>query len=108
MENTYISLTENAYDVIMTSFLSNFFENFNLSSSYKGLSPHQIWFNLNQGKQSYGGDGFRHPQVEDVLNRPGEIGLNSTKIAKKPRNREMKIFFRYLKRILFCIKLPFQ
>ena len=32
--------------------LSNFFENVNLSSSYDGLSPHQIWFNLEQGKQS--------------------------------------------------------
>ena len=35
--------------------LFNLFENANFYSSYKGLSPHQIWFNLNQGKQSYGG-----------------------------------------------------
>ena len=36
-------------------FLSNFFEKLNLSSSYEGLSPHQFWFNLDQGKQSYRG-----------------------------------------------------
>ena len=55
---------------------SKFFENVNLSSSYDGLSPYQIWFNLEQGKQNYGGG--RNPllsQVENVLNCPGEIGL---------------------------------
>ena len=56
---------------------SNFFENVNLSSSYDGLSPYQIWFNLEQGKQSYGGGAeSAPPPVENVLNRPGEIGLN--------------------------------
>ena len=35
--------------------LSNLFENVNLSSCYDGLSPHQICFNLDQGKQSYAG-----------------------------------------------------
>ena len=53
--------------------MSNFFENLSLSSSYEGLSPHQIWFNLDQGKQSYvGGGGV---EVENVLNRLGETGL---------------------------------
>ena len=33
--------------------LSNFYENVNLSSSCNGLSPHQIWFNLDQGNRSY-------------------------------------------------------
>ena len=75
-ENTHISLAENAYDVIMMSPFVQFFENVNFSSSYKGLSAHQIWFNLGQGKQSYGGGGAESaPQVENVLNRPGEIGL---------------------------------
>ena len=35
--------------------LSDFFENVNLFSSYDGLSSHQIWFDLDEGKQSYGG-----------------------------------------------------
>ena len=35
----------------------------------------QIWFNLDQGKQNYGGGAESAPQVENVLNRPGEIGL---------------------------------
>ena len=61
-------------------FLSNFFENFNLSFSYERLSPHQIWFNLGQGKQSYGGGGI--PQVENVLNRPGEIGLKNFPVVE--------------------------
>ena len=63
----------------MTSPFVQFFENVNFSSSYKGLSAHQIWFNLGQGKQSYGG-GWQNPpppQDENVLNRPGEIGLKS-------------------------------
>ena len=71
---TYIWLAENAYDVNMTSPFVKFFENVNLSSSYDRLSPHQIWFNLDQGNQSYGG-GRNPPQVENVLNRPCEIGL---------------------------------
>ena len=46
------------------------------SSSCKGLSAHQIWVNLSQGKQSYGGEAeSAPPQVENVLNRPGVIGL---------------------------------
>ena len=50
---------------------------FNFSSSYKGLSAHQIRFNFGQGKQSYGGgqNPPPPPQVENVLNCPGEIGL---------------------------------
>ena len=56
-------------------FLSNFFENLNLSS-YEGLSPQKGWFNLDQGKQSYRGGGADFtPQVENVLNRQGETGL---------------------------------
>ena len=59
--------------------LFDFLENVNLSSSDDGLLPHQIWFNLDKGKQSYGGGGVGEaesaPQVENVLNRPGEIGL---------------------------------
>ena len=35
--------------------LSDFFEDINLFSSYDGLSSHQIWFDLDEGKQSYGG-----------------------------------------------------
>ena len=60
----------------MTSPFVHFFENVNLSSSYDRLSPNQIWFNLDQGNQSYEGGGRNPlPQVENVLNRPGEIGL---------------------------------
>ena len=36
-------------------FLSNCFESVNLFSSYDGLSAHQIWFDLSQRQQSYGG-----------------------------------------------------
>ena len=62
----------------MTSPFLQFFENVNFSSSYKGLSAHQIWFNLGQGKAKLrrGGGGIRPPQVESVLNRPSEIGLS--------------------------------
>ena len=61
----------------MTSLFVQYFENVNLYSFYEGLSPHQTWFNLDRGKQSYGGEGGIRPppQVENVLNRPGEIGL---------------------------------
>ena len=60
----------------MTSPLVQFFENVNLSSSYDGLSPYQIWFDLEEGKQSYReGRNPLPPQVENVLSRPGEIGL---------------------------------
>ena len=64
----------------MTSPFAQFFENVNFYSSYKGLLAHQVWFDLGQGKQSYGGGGgaFRPPQVENVLNRPGEIGLTQS------------------------------
>ena len=58
----------------MTSPFVQFFENVNLSSSYDRLSPHQIWFNLDKGNQSYGG-GRNPPPGENVLNRPDEIGL---------------------------------
>ena len=62
----------------MTSPFVQFFENVNFSSSYKGLSVRQIWFNIGEGKQSYGGgQNPPPPQVENVLNRPGEIGLSS-------------------------------
>ena len=48
--------------VYMTSLwrqiLFDFLENVNLSSSDDGLLPHQIWFNLDKGKQSYGGGGW--------------------------------------------------
>ena len=62
----------------MTSPFLQFFENVNLFPSYDGLSPHQIWLNLDEGKQSYGGGGGADsaPPVENVLNRPGEIGLS--------------------------------
>ena len=54
----------------MTSPFVQFFENVNFSSSYKGLSAHQIWFTLGQAKQSYGGGGAEFaPQVKNVLNR---------------------------------------
>ena len=63
----------------MTSPFVQFFENVSLYSSYEGLSPHQIWFNLDQGKQRYGGGrgGIRPPQVENASNRPGEIELTN-------------------------------
>ena len=41
--------------------MSDFFENVNLFSSYDGLSSHQIRFDLDEGKQSYGGGGGRNP-----------------------------------------------
>ena len=47
---------------------SNFFENVNLSSSYDGLSPYQIRFNLEQGKQSYGGG--RDPPGWECIKSP--------------------------------------
>ena len=81
---------------------SNFFENVNLSFSYDGLSPHQIWFNLDQGKQSYGGGGGGGGggiQVENVLNRPGEIGLITKSIV---RNFHLASF--YLVNSLFQAK----
>ena len=64
------------YDV---TFCPIFFENVNLFSSYDGLSSHQIWFDLDEGKQSYrgGAESAPPPQVENVLKRPGEIGLSS-------------------------------
>ena len=64
------------HDVIIRHLLFNFFGNVSLYS-YEGVPPHQVWFNLDQGKQSYGGGGGNSPplQVENVLNRPGEIGL---------------------------------
>ena len=58
----------------MTSLFVQLFDNVNLSSSYDGLSPHQLWFNLGQGKQSSEGGGGG-AKVENVLNCPGEIGL---------------------------------
>ena len=62
----------------MTSLFVQLFENLNLTSFYEGLTPHQVWFNLAHGKQSYreGGGRFCPPsQVENVLNHPGEIRL---------------------------------
>ena len=59
-------------------FLSNFFEKLNLSSSYEGLSPHQIWRGLiwvKESKVAKGGGRTSASQVENVLNRPDEIGL---------------------------------
>ena len=65
--------------MLMTSPFVQFLENGNFYSSYERLSPHQVWFNLDQGKQSYGGGGGAEsvPKVENVLNRPGEIELRS-------------------------------
>ena len=64
--------------------LSNVFEKINLASSYDGLSLHQVWFNLEQGMQGYGGGGFRPPpQVENVLNCPGKIGLSLLYVINK-------------------------
>ena len=59
--------------------LFNFLKNVNFSSSYKGLSANQIWFNLGQGKPSYerGVDSANPPQVENVLNRPGSTRWNA-------------------------------
>ena len=68
----------------MTSAFVQFFENVNLSSSYDGLTRHQILFNLDQAKQSYGGGGADSAplQVENVLNHPGEIGLRAFQVHK--------------------------
>ena len=77
----------------MTSPLSNFFENVSLSSSYDGLSSHQILFNLDQGKQSYGGGGGG---FENVLNRPGEIGLKVPWVTisnKSNRNEKCHVIY---------------
>ena len=57
----------------MTLLLVQLFENLNLSSSYERLSPHQIWFNLDQGKLSYGAP---PTQIENILNHQGEIAVN--------------------------------
>ena len=55
----------------MTSLWLNLIENVNLYSSYEGLSPHQIWFNLDQGQQSYGrGGGFRPPPGWECIKSP--------------------------------------
>ena len=98
------------YDVLLVQFFLKTSIYLLLIRDYHHTKFGLIWIKENKamGGGGAGRGGIRHPQIEDVLNRPGEIGLNSTKIARKPRNREMKIFFQYLKRILFCIKLPFQ
>ena len=67
---TYIMLAEDAYDIITTSPFVQFFENVNLSSSYDRLSLHQIWFNLGQGKQSYGGGRNRLPPGLECIKSP--------------------------------------
>ena len=51
------------------------------------LSPHQIWFNLDQGKKVT--ESAAPPLVENVLNRPGEIGLNMS--LRKNYNKSMNI-----------------
>ena len=58
----------------MTSPFAQFFENLNLFSFCGGLSPHQIWFKLDQG----GGE-FRRPmlRIGQIENRLGEIGLKT-------------------------------
>ena len=75
----------------MTSPFVQFFENVNFPFSYKGLSAHQIWFNLGQGKQSYGEGRIPPPQVGNVLDCPGEIGLTingaqATNMTKQGEN----------------------
>ena len=44
----------------------------NLTFSYERLYSHQIWFSLDQHKQSYGGGGIPPSQVENVLNQTGK------------------------------------
>ena len=47
-----------------------------LSSSYDRLSPHHIWFDLDQEKQSSGGGGiYPPPKVENVLIAQGSSVL---------------------------------
>ena len=96
----YIRLVENAYDVIMTSHFVPFFEDVNLSSSYDKLSPHQIWFNFDQGRQSYrGGRGTdsNPPQVDNVLDRPAKIGLSSSSRSMQNSFKEdSKTFVKFL------------
>ena len=77
--------------------LSNVFENVNLSSSYNGLSPHQIWFNLEKGKQSYGGGWNLPPQVENVLNRPGEKKNYSTDLSHFASAQSLRTAYLYKK-----------
>ena len=74
----------------MTSPFVRFFGNVNLFSSYDGLSSHQIWFDLDEGKQSYGGGPESAPHVENVLKRPGEIGLKGFYVPRRkiPRTTE--------------------
>ena len=50
----------------MTSVFVQFSENLNLSFSYERLSSHQTWFNLGQGKQSYGGGSAPLPGGECI------------------------------------------
>ena len=65
--------------------LFKFLENVNLSS-YDRLSPNQVWFDLDEGNQSYrGGRNPPPPQVENVLNRPGEIGLRKKNAKLNPK-----------------------
>ena len=83
----------------MTSPFVQFFEKVNFSSSYKELSAHQIWFNLRQGKQSYGGWGAKPappPQVENVLNRPGEIGLNTSHCVAEWVSLQVSVLLHYI------------
>ena len=63
-----------------------------------------FWFNLDQGEQSYGGGGGAEsaPQVENVLNRPGEIGLmkvyewiafgHALSLTGKTKNKSVGLF----------------
>ena len=61
-----------------------------LSSSYNGLSPHQIWFNLDQGKQSYGGGGggFRSWHTLEKLQ---ESRLKVCKVLGEPTQISEKL-----------------
>ena len=83
----------------MTSIFLNFFENLSLSFFYKGLSQHQIWFNLDQGNKVTEGS---FPQVDNVLNPPDEIGLRLSETKKIENSVSDNTFFVYLIMIKLC------
>ena len=77
MYYAYISLAENAYEVIMTSSFVQYFKTsiyFLHMMDYHHIKFGLIW--MKESKVTRGeGQNPTLPQVENVLNRPGEIGL---------------------------------
>ena len=77
MKVKYISLAEKAFDVIMTSPFVQFLKKsifLLLIREYQHTKFGLIW--VKESKVTEGG-GIHLPQVENVLNRPGEKGLKA-------------------------------